>query len=41
MAVLKKAMISLKQAVRFFLLVYSVNNLHLWPSLLQPLFLIY
>lgn len=23
----------------FFLLVYSVNNLHLWPSLLQQLFL--
>lgn len=32
-------MISLKQAVNFFLLVNSVNNLHLWPALLEQLFL--
>lgn len=33
------AMISLKQAVKTFCCLLSVNNLHLWPVLLELLFL--
>lgn len=33
------AMTSLKQAVSFSYCLFNLNNLHLWPALLQQLFL--